>query len=1161
MKTPGFLSRLRAAGRQLALAGLFALVAIAGPLADTAASASGTATAGNVSSQDSATDCPWLNQALPVGKRVNMLLSHMSLADKIAEMYIDTSATTGPYVGYEGYVPAQPALCIPPVVEQDGSQGVFGASGATQLPAEVSLASAWDPSLAYQYGMVNGQEHRAKGIAMVLGPGVNIQRDPRWGRNFEMFSEDPFLTSALGAADVEGIQSQHVMADVKHFVTYNQETNRETPNDDTIVGARALHEIYLPPFYSAIKQAHVASIMCAYPLLNGVYSCQNQGLLTGLLNDSWGFQGFVRSDGGANTSTVDSANAGLDQERGSYYWDNGQLAAAVSDGDVRSSTITQAARRILTQMFQFDLFNDPPTGNLSTPASTPADNSFARNVAQRGTVLLQDHGSVLPLSTATTKSIAVIGPDGTTAPQTAGAGSSHVNATSVITPLAGIAARAGAAAAVTSYSGTDPTQAAAAAQQAQVAIVFASYPESEGKDLASISLPNNQDAMIKAVAAANPNTVVVLNTGGPVLMPWLKSVKAVLEAWYPGQDDGTAIASVLFGDIDPSGHLPETFPSSLSKIPTASATQFPGVGGRVDYSEGLDVGYRWYDARHVTPLFPFGYGLSYTSFRFSHLRVTPSSFINRASGPDAPNGQVTRLARVTATVTNTGQVRGSDVAQLYVGDPTSADEPPRQLEGFRRITLSPHQSRTVSFAITGHELSYFNPRANGWTLPDGRFSLYVGDSSALTSLPLRGKLKVTRTIGARYAALSAPRAVDAGSTFTATATFVNHGNMPITDGIVRLAFPSAWQVVRLSRTRVLSLAPGRSMTRRFRVTVPGQEEGEVRSLTAQLTSPGVHGAGDLSATATISVRGPITVSAGTPVAVAPGLSAPATVVVNSHMSRTVVVHLTPTLPTGVTITPASPSVRVPAHQTVSLKVSVAVAAGQGPGADRATLVPSFSYRGESYPLADARLTVNIPYGSLGAAYDTTAISSDSEITSANFDGNGNSYSEQALTAAGLAPGATVTVDGTTLQWPAVPPGTADSVVANGQTISLAGSTADTQLIVLGASAGAKESGTGMIEYADGTTQPFTLTLDNWFNPPSSASNTAIATAAYINDSTGSGNNGVVGQRHHKAYVFAVSIPLQAGETVSSVTLPIVATLPGVYPMHIFALGLSGPPTS
>jgi beta-glucosidase-like glycosyl hydrolase len=1080
----------------------------------------------------------------------------MSLTDKIAEMYINEPTTTGPYAGYEGYVPAQPALCIPALMEQDGSQGVaYGATNVTQLPAEISLASAWDPTLAYQYGVVNGQEHRAKGIAVVLGPGINIQRDPRWGRNFEMFSEDPLLTSALGTADVEGLQSQQVMADVKHFATYNQETNRGTPNDNTIVNPRALHEIYLPPFYSAITQAHAASVMCAYPLLNGVYSCQNPGLITGLLNERWGFTGFVRSDSAANASTVDSANAGLDQERGSFYWDNGQLAAAVADGEVRTSAINQAVRRILTQMFQFNLFNDPPTGNLSTPASTPADNAFALNVAERGVVLLQNAASILPLSSASTKSIAVIGPDGTTDPQTAGGGSSYVTPSSVISPLSGITARAGSGATVTSYSGTDPTQAAVAARQAQVAIVFASYPEGEGSDLTSISLPNNQDAMIEAVAAANPNTIVVLNTGGPVLMPWLSSVRAVVEAWYPGQDDGTAIASVLFGDTDPSGHLPETFPTSLSEIPTASPNQFPGVGGQVDYSEGLDVGYRWYDAKYVTPLFPFGFGLSYTSFSFSHLKITPGSVVNSASGPDTPKGQNARLARVTARITNTGNVRGSDVVQLYVGDPTAAGEPPRQLEGFRRVTLQPHQSRTVSFAITGHELSYFNATANGSTLPNGRFSVYVGSSSALSSLPLRGNLRVTRTIGNRYVRLSAPGAVQPGATFIAKARFVNDGNLAITDGVVRLGFPSSWPVVRLARTRVLSLAPGHSATRYFRVTAPPQAEGEVKSLKAQLSSAGVDGAGDLSATATISVRGPITVSASAPVIVAPGSSASATVVVTSHMNRAVVVQLTPALPPGVTISPASPAITVPGHRTVSFKISVSVAAGQAPTTDRVPLSPSFTYRGTRYPLAATGLTIDIPYASLQAAYDTNAISDDGNIAAANFDGNGNSYSEQALTAIGLAPGATVTVGATTLQWPDVAAGTPDSVLADGQTISMPASSAATQLTVLGASSGSNESGNGLIEYTDGTIQPYKLTLDNWFNLPLSASNTVVAVAAYVNDSTASSNNGVVGQRSHKARVFAVSIPLESGKTVASVTLPTVATLPGVYPMHVFALGI------
>jgi hypothetical protein len=260
----------------------------------------------------------------------------------------------------------------------------------------------------------------------------------------------------------------------------------------------------------------------------------------------------------------------------------------------------------------------------------------------------------------------------------------------------------------------------------------------------------------------------------------------------------------------------------------------------------------------------------------------------------------------------------------------------------------------------------------------------------------------------------------------------------------------------------------------------------------------------------------------------------------------------------VTIAPASPQVSVPARHKVSLKFSVSVAAGQAAASDRVALIPSFTYRGTRYPLASAELTVEIPYASLPAAYDTTAISDDSDIAAADFDGDGNSYSEQALTAAGLAPGATVTVDGATLQWPGVPAGTPDSVLADGQTISLAGSSAAAQLIVLGASSGTKQTGTGVIDYTDGTMQPYALTLDNWFNPPSSPSNSAIATAAYVNDSTGAA--GVVGQRHHKAYVFAAAIPLPAGKTVSSVTLPTVATLPGVYPMHVFALGLATTPT-
>jgi beta-glucosidase len=1173
----------------LALAVAGAIAAISGPLADSAtgartavvkkatpkqaastgspaaASSGGRLQASHSSSKSAPRDtttCPWLDTSLTVGKRVNMLLSAMSLSDKIAEMYINEPTTTGPYAGYEGYVAAQPALCIPALIEQDGSVGVaYNATDVTQLPSEVSLGSAWDPTLAYQYGEVNGAEHRAKGIAVVLGPGINIDRDPRWGRNFEMFSEDPLLTAKLGAADIEGLQSQGVMADVKHFVTYNQETYRATPNDNTIVNQRALHEIYLPPFYSAITQAHAASVMCAYPLLNGTYSCQNASLLTGLLDDKWGFTGFVRTDSDANASTVNSANAGLDQERGSFFWDNGLLQNAVTAGQVRTTTINEAVRRILTEMFNYNLFSAPLTGNLSSPAATPADNAMAQNVAERGAVLLQNTGNILPLTSATT-SIAVIGADGTTTPDTAGTGSSNVTASSVVSPQAGITARAGSGVTVSAYSGSDPTQAAAAAAGAQVAIVFASYSEGEGSDLTSIDLPNNQDQLIESVAAANPNTIVVLNTGGPVLMPWLSSVKGVIEDWYPGQDDGTAIAAVLYGDIDPSGHLPETFPTSLTETPTASPSQFPGVAGKVDYSEGLDVGYRWYDAKNVTPLFPFGFGLSYTSFGFSDLKViTPQPVANNVSGPDTAAGQGARVARVSAVITNTGAVRGSDVVQLYVGDPKVAGEPPRQLEGFKRVTLNPGASQTVTFNISGHELSYYNTTADGWTLPTGQFQLYIGDSSALTSLPLRAKLKVTQTIGNRYVRLTMPASVNPGTTFLAKARFVNDGNMPITDGIVKFGFPAGWTVVRQAKTRILSLAANHSATRYYRITAPEQAEGETKSLTAELTSSGAHDAGDLSATSTISVLGPITATASAPVVVAAGATANATITVTSHMTKSVVVNLKPSLPAGVTITPSVPAVTVPANRTVTLTLAVTVAAGTASASDNMPLDPSFTYLGKTYPLASAGLTVQIPYATLQAAFDSNAISDDSNISAANFDGDGNSYSAEALSAAGLAPGGTVTIGQTELQWPDVASGTADSVLTDGQTIQVAGVAGDTQLAFLGASSGNDASGPGTIFYTDGTMQSYTLTFDDWFNNPDSASNNIVATANYINDSTGSGNNGVVGQRSHKARVFSVSIPLLAGKTVSAVTLPMVATLPGVFPMHIFALGVGGAPTS
>jgi beta-glucosidase len=1112
------------------------------------------------------TRCPWLNQSLPIQTRVNMLLAKMSLADKIAEMYVVASkAVVGSRAnvqpgGPEGVVPAQPALCIPKVVEQDGSMGVYGSTHATQLPSEVSLGSAWNPTLAYQYGVVNGREHHATGTGMVLGPGINIQRDPRWGRNFEMFSEDPLLTSVLGTANIEGIQSQHVMADAKHLAAYDQETYRNPPSYNTIVGERALHELYLPPFYSAVAHAQVASIMCAYPLLNGVYSCGDPDLMTGLLDARWGFAGFVRSDSNANTSTAASVNAGLDQERGSFWWDNGQLAAAVADGAVTTATINAAVRRILTQMFRFELFNHPPTGTLSSRVSTPADRAVALKAAESGTVLLKNTGQALPLHISSTESIAVIGAAGGTHPVTSGGGSSHVGASSMISPLNAIQARVGPRVRVTSYSGTDPGRAAAVAARARVAIVFGSYFEREMFDQESIALPGQQNAVIAAVAAANPHTIVVLNTGGPVLMPWLSRVKGVLEAWYPGQEDGAAIAAVLFGDFNPSGHLPQTFPTSLSKTPTASRAQFPGFGRRVVYSEGLDVGYRWYDARNVKPLFPFGFGLSYTTFRFSRLTVTPGSVVNGASGPETSTGQAAKVATVSAVITNTGRIPGSDVTQLYIGDPAAAGEPPRQLEGFARVTLKPGQSRTVTFTVTGHELSYFNTTADGWTLPTGRYSVYVGDSSALSSLPLRGTLNVTKTIGNRYAKLTVPATPSPGTTFVAQARFVNDGNFPIAGGTARLDVPPGWTAVPVGSSATLSLAAGQSATRAFRVTVPEQAGGASANLTAELSSAGPDGAGDLSASSTVSVPFSVTASASSLAVVPAGGSARVDVVVASHMPNPVVVDLRPSLPAGVKIKLGPAKITLPANGTAAIHLTVSVAPGTTPRSDSVALNPGFTYRHTRYPVAATALTVDVPYHSLQAAYDNRGISDNRDVKAADFDGSGISYSEQALSAAGLGQGTKFTIGGTSLVWPDVAAGTPDDVNLDGQTILMPATSRATQLTFVGASggiqtSGGNETGIGVIEYTDGTDQPYSLTLDNWFrdaHPPDST----VRTVPYVNEIKGSpSSHGGPGKRSQAAHVFATSIALEPGKRVASVTFPSVATLPGDFPMHVFALAL------
>jgi beta-glucosidase len=680
---------------------------------------------GSVSAQPAiaaSTACPWVGSSAPIAQRVSELMSKMTSSQEITLM---TGASGSSYVGL---TPAIGSLCIPAMNLQDGPAGVGdGLTNVTQLPAPVDAAATWDTSAEQTYGQVIGAEQAAKGTTIDLGPTINIDRDPRWGRAFESVGEDPYLNGQLGAADIRGVQSTGTMAQVKHFAVYNQETNRNTSSDNAVISTQAEQEIYFPAFQAAVGQGAASSVMCSYSTINGTPACQDPYTLSTVLRQQDGFTGFVTSDWGATHSTAASANAGLDMDmpgNDGYY--GSALQSAVSSGQVSQSTVNTAVSQILTEMFAFGLFDKAPTGSPAEAATNAADQADATALSEEGTVLLKNSGSVLPFGSAD-KSIAVIGADASTSPLTAGGGSAAVNSSGTVTPLQGITAAAPSGTTVTYNAGTSDSSAASAASAASVAVVFASLDESEGSDLTSIDLGTTQDNLITAVAAANPNTVVVLNTGSAVTMPWLSTVKGVLEAWYPGQEDGTAIGALLFGTANPSGHLTVTFPTSLSQVPASTTAQWPGTNGTVQYSEGIDVGYRWYNSQNLTPLFPFGYGLSYTTFSFSNLHITT-----------LPKGGA---ATVTATVTNTGSRAGADVAQLYVGDPSASGQPPLQLEGFARVNLQPGASQTVSFPITQQNLQYWNSTSNAWTTATGTYGIDVGDSNA--NLPLSGTLSVT----------------------------------------------------------------------------------------------------------------------------------------------------------------------------------------------------------------------------------------------------------------------------------------------------------------------------------------------------------------------------------------------------------------------------------
>jgi beta-glucosidase len=678
-----------------------------------------------------------MNTNLSPAKRAHLLVSAMTTDQKISMLHNSDEIWT--YYGVAGHINAIPELCIPDVVLNDAGQGVGDQmQGTTAFPAPIAQTSSWDRNLQRQFGEHLGHQAWLKGVNVQLAPGLNIGRVPLNGRNWEYMGEDPYLTGITATAEVRGIQSQHVIATIKHYALNNQETERNSASSN--VDERTMREIYLPAWQTAIKSGHAGAVMCSYNRIHTVYACENGNVLNGYLRRDTRFDGFVMSDWGATHSTVPAAKAGMDMDMNAtddgFY--SSAMTTAVQNGQVSTQLLNKMVYRIVFTMFRVGLFDHPTPAQPSAAATvtdTAAEQDFARRLSEAGTVLMQNKGNLLPLPAGGGHVFALIGrPAGSdgTAQIYNGGGSGHIpeagTKADVVSPLQGMQTRAAQAGDVVAYNdGSNIAAAVAAATTADVAIVFAYNVSAEATDLPSLSLDDGsgscagiscsystsqQNELISAVAAANPNTVVVLNTAGPVLTPWRNAVKSVVEAWYPGEQYGNAIARVLYGDVNPSGKLPQTFPNKQSDIPTAgSPRQYPGVNGQVDYLEKLLVGYRWYDAKGIAPAYCFGTGLSYTTFSYSGLTVTRTS-----------NG-----ARVSFTVKNTGSRAGAEVAQLYVGFPSATGEPPKALKGYQKVSLTPGNSTRVTLTLNRRAFEWWS--ANGWKLTPGIYRILVGSSS------------------------------------------------------------------------------------------------------------------------------------------------------------------------------------------------------------------------------------------------------------------------------------------------------------------------------------------------------------------------------------------------------------------------------------------------
>jgi beta-glucosidase len=670
-------------------------------------------------------------------------------------------------------------LGIPAIKMADGPMGVRNWAGssaitsaaatapvlATAFPAGIGMGASWDVELVRREGRVIAQEVKALGRDMILAPTVNINRQPLWGRNFEGYGEDPYLTARMGVAFIQGVQSENVIPSVKHFAANNQEFERH--RIDETIDARTLHEIYLPAFQAAVQEAGVWAVMNAYNKVNGLWCSQNPLLLSETLQKSWGFKGFVISDWGSTYGTAATVAAGMHLEmpggevmrtwfakpetqkdgNGAGWLTAERVLAAVGGGQLKQEAVDDAARRILRVVITAGLLDNAHTGGGEV--DTPEQRRVARTAAAESIVLLKNAGGLLPLDAAKIRSVAVTGPSAAIA-RTGGGGSSLVRPKYSVTALEGIKEAAGARVQVgyalgVAMPGEDAgqetpqahtelrNQAAELARKSDAAIVVVGYSsklESEGFDRPSMDLPAGQDELIEAVAAANKNTIVVIVAGAPVTMTkWIGRVAAVVEAWYGGQEAGHAIGDILFGAQNPSGKLPVTFPKQWSDSPAYA--HYPGDNLQVAYEEGIYVGYRGFDKRNVAPLFPFGHGLSYTKFEYSGLEITPAKV---ASG---------RQVEVTARVRNSGLRAGVEVVQLYVHDvKSSVDRPVKELKGFRRVMLNPGEEQDVSFTLDKSALSFYSAAKDQWVAEPGAFEVWIGASSR--DIRLKGTFELTQ---------------------------------------------------------------------------------------------------------------------------------------------------------------------------------------------------------------------------------------------------------------------------------------------------------------------------------------------------------------------------------------------------------------------------------